>query len=115
LARQIPQPQQFPRAAARPSLSSANPACRQLFELLSRRIGFWLKRRFVDPPIRHVRNEHDRVSDRKNSDANRRHHDSQNTRLEDPRRDRRYVPTRPDIRLLGSSACPERKIGGRSG
>jgi len=29
-----------------------------------RRIGFRLSRRFVDPPIRHVRNERNRISDR---------------------------------------------------
>ena len=33
--RQVQQPQQFRRAAARPLSSSANPACRRLFELLT--------------------------------------------------------------------------------
>jgi hypothetical protein len=64
-----------------------------------RRIGFTLKHRFIDPPIRHVGNERNRTSDRQDSDADACHRDSQNTGLENSRRDSRDVPRLLDIRL----------------
>ena len=76
-----------------------------------RRIGFGLKRGFVDPPIRHVRNERNRISDRENGDADRGRGYSQNTGLENSRRNDRQVPTLSDIRLPGFFRLPGEKEG----